>query len=69
LFSGGAAPYAGRTNVEVCDAVLAGYRLEKPEMCPEEIYSLMLQCWKEVGKERPPMVEIEERIAKCLSEQ
>lgn len=30
-----------------------GYRLEKPEFAMQQIYDIMLDCWKENRKERP----------------
>ena len=29
--------------------VLMGYRLERPKMCPQEVYQLMMKCWQAVN--------------------
>lgn len=58
MFSKGAAPYAGMTNIETSEFVLAGNRLAKPEGCAEELYNLMLKCWSESAKERPTTVDL-----------
>jgi serine/threonine protein kinase len=62
LFSGGAVPYLGMTNVETAEQVLAGYRMNKPELCPDSVYQIMTKCWAENPKERPTMNEIVEEI-------
>jgi hypothetical protein len=67
LFEKGAMPYGGRTNVEVCDDVLAGHRLEQPKLCPDEVYEVMKQCWSDNPKERPSMKEIEEKITSVIN--
>jgi hypothetical protein len=36
------------TNNEAVEKVKAGYRMEKPERCPEQLYVLMLQMWEYV---------------------
>ena len=58
IFSQGATPYPGMTNVEVAEAVLSGYRMTKPEKCPDEVYEIVQKCWKENSKERPNMEQI-----------
>ena len=50
VFSGGKTPYATMTNVDVVEQVTRkGYRMEKPESCPEEIYRVMMKCWRDVS--------------------
>jgi serine/threonine protein kinase len=51
-------PWIGETNVEVAKAVLRGERLPKPEDCPDELYELMLKCWKANPDERPTFQEV-----------
>jgi len=46
------------SNKEVIEKVLSGYRLEKPENCPNEIYQIMMQCWNKNPQERPSFKEI-----------
>jgi hypothetical protein len=60
----GAQPFAGKTNSEATEAVLAGKRLTKPDRCPNEVYELMLQCWQEKTKERPSMLEVYGKLKK-----
>jgi hypothetical protein len=35
-------PYPAMSNSEAAEEVLRGYRLPRPEKCPEELYELML---------------------------
>ncbi|XP_044119200.1 tyrosine-protein kinase HCK isoform X1 [Neovison vison] len=43
----------GMTNPEVIRALERGYRMPRPEHCPEELYSIMTRCWKNRPEERP----------------
>lgn len=43
----------GMTNPEVIQNLERGYRMPPPDNCPEELYKLMLQCWKESPEQRP----------------
>jgi hypothetical protein len=44
------------------EKVLDGYRLEKPDECPDEIYEMMKRCWSEDPEIRPTFKEILEII-------
>ncbi|XP_061192017.1 tyrosine-protein kinase SYK-like [Saccostrea echinata] len=46
-------------------------RLQKPSRCPEEVYEVMLDCWKYDKNERPTFTQLETRMAyiyNCLKE-
>ncbi|KAG8451571.1 hypothetical protein GDO86_003681 [Hymenochirus boettgeri] len=49
----GRIPYPGMTNPEVIENLEKGYRMPQPDNCPNELYDLMLLCWKESPEERP----------------
>ena len=50
VFSGGKTPYATMTNVDVVEQVTRkGYRMERPESCPVEIYRIMMKTWRDVS--------------------
>ncbi|XP_059561860.1 tyrosine-protein kinase HCK isoform X2 [Myotis daubentonii] len=49
----GRIPYPGMTNPEVIRALERGYRMPRPEHCPEELYNIMTRCWKNHPEERP----------------
>lgn len=50
LFNGS---FSGMTNPEVIRALERGYRMPRPEHCPEELYNIMTRCWKNRPEERP----------------
>ncbi|ERE85420.1 proto-oncogene tyrosine-protein kinase LCK-like protein [Cricetulus griseus] len=43
----------GMTNPEVIQNLERGYRMVRPDNCPEELYQIMMLCWKERPEERP----------------
>ncbi|XP_022088016.1 tyrosine-protein kinase SRK2-like [Acanthaster planci] len=49
----GMMPYPGLTNAEVLDQVQRGYRMTKPQHCPDSLYRIMRKCWLEVPQDRP----------------
>lgn len=52
-FSAACVVLAGMTNPEVIQNLERGYRMPQPDNCPQELYELMMQCWKERPEERP----------------
>uniref|UniRef100_A0A8C8XEB1 Tyrosine-protein kinase n=1 Tax=Panthera leo TaxID=9689 RepID=A0A8C8XEB1_PANLE len=49
----GRIPYPGMSNPEVIRALEHGYRMPRPENCPEGLYNMMTRCWKNRPEERP----------------
>lgn len=49
----GRIPYPGMSNPEVIRVLERGYRMPRPEHCPEELYNIMTRCWKNRPEERP----------------
>ncbi|XP_015263547.1 PREDICTED: tyrosine-protein kinase Lck [Gekko japonicus] len=49
----GRIPYPGMSNPEVIQNLERGYRMPPPDNCPDELYKLMLQCWKDSPEQRP----------------
>ncbi|KAJ6655890.1 hypothetical protein lerEdw1_004660 [Lerista edwardsae] len=43
----------GRTPYPVMRALERGYRMPRTENCPEELYDIMLRCWKNKPEDRP----------------
>ncbi|XP_032875634.1 tyrosine-protein kinase Lyn isoform X1 [Amblyraja radiata] len=49
----GKIPYPGMSNTEVVNAIGRGYRMPRPEECPQELYDVMKDCWKSSAENRP----------------
>lgn len=49
----GKMPYSGMTGAQVIQMLSQNYRLPQPLNCPQNLYSIMLQCWDAEPKQRP----------------
>uniref|UniRef100_A0A182MQB4 Tyrosine-protein kinase receptor n=1 Tax=Anopheles culicifacies TaxID=139723 RepID=A0A182MQB4_9DIPT len=49
----GEQPYQAKNNVEVLNHVREGGHLDRPKVCPNEMYELMKYCWRFSPDERP----------------
>ncbi|XP_036397525.1 tyrosine-protein kinase Lck [Megalops cyprinoides] len=49
----GRIPYPGMTNPEVIQNLERGYRMPRPDNCPEALYNIMNICWQENPENRP----------------
>ncbi|XP_029982098.1 tyrosine-protein kinase Lck [Sphaeramia orbicularis] len=49
----GRIPYPGMSNPEVIQNLDRGYRMPKPENCPDSLYDVMFMCWNENPENRP----------------
>ena len=56
VYSLGRNPYPGVGNSEMLKFLEQGKRMEKPRMCPDEIYELMQYCWQFIPNNRPTFV-------------
>lgn len=48
VYTLGRMPYERLNNNEIVHEVTAGYRLYRPQMANDRIYSIMTKCWHEV---------------------
>ena len=53
LVTYGRFPYPGVPNAQVLKAVAEGYRMPCPIGCPDNLYNIMLDCWRDKSEERP----------------
>ncbi|XP_038867263.1 tyrosine-protein kinase HCK-like [Salvelinus fontinalis] len=53
IISYGRTPYPGMTNPEVIRSLERGYRMQRTDSCPKELYDVMLECWKNKPEDRP----------------
>eukprot|EP00037_Helgoeca_nana_P018040 m.172092 g.172092 ORF g.172092 m.172092 type:complete len:514 (-) comp24268_c0_seq1:182-1723(-) len=58
----GRIPYPGMNNAEVLQQVEKGYRMPCPHGCPELLYTIMLDCWKQSSEERPTFETLQWRL-------
>jgi hypothetical protein len=49
--------------------VLAGVRPERPENCPDAVFSLMNQCWQQDPAERPTFADLKMDIQDAYAEE
>eukprot|EP00052_Salpingoeca_macrocollata_P029158 m.290719 g.290719 ORF g.290719 m.290719 type:complete len:425 (-) comp22951_c0_seq8:71-1345(-) len=62
LVTHGRIPYPGMSNAEVLQQVERGYRMPSPPGCPDELYQIMLDCWKANSNERPTFESLQWRL-------
>ncbi|XP_046329904.2 fibroblast growth factor receptor 3-like [Haliotis rufescens] len=65
----GASPYSTMTLRGVIDAVVAGKRLERPQYCMDELYSLMSKCWELQPQDRPSFKELVQHVEYLLEKE
>lgn len=53
IISYGRTPYPGMTNPEVIRSLEKGYRMQRLDKCPPELYEIMKECWKDKPEDRP----------------
>ncbi|VDD76354.1 unnamed protein product [Mesocestoides corti] len=63
IYSVGYAPYKELGNSQVLEYLKAGHRLERPLDTPDDIYSMMMDCWKEELSDRPTFSVICDRLS------
>ena len=67
MFSFGAVPYSAfSSNQETIQQISNGYRLSLPQNCPDEVYAVMLDCWRVEPKERPSFKNLFETLDDLL---
>uniref|UniRef100_A0A034V5D9 non-specific protein-tyrosine kinase n=1 Tax=Bactrocera dorsalis TaxID=27457 RepID=A0A034V5D9_BACDO len=71
MFSYGFQPWAALTGLQILEAIDAPnyQRLEQPDCCPQEYYTLMVKCWQDDPVKRPKFTEIYELLPDMKPEQ
>lgn len=71
MFSYGFQPWAALTGQQILEAIDEPnfQRLEQPECCPKEYYTLMVKCWQHDPNKRPKFFEILQVLPECKPEQ
>lgn len=66
LFTLGGSPYPGIPANEMYNFLMSGKRMEAPVECPDDIYSIMTDCWMHAPTDRPNFTQLVERIDKII---
>ncbi|XP_073332673.1 tyrosine-protein kinase ZAP-70 [Pagrus major] len=61
-FSYGGKPYKKMKGPEVMRFIDGGNRMESPAACPEQMYTVMKECWTYKHEERPDFKKVEESM-------
>ncbi|XP_071534269.1 activated Cdc42 kinase-like isoform X2 [Panulirus ornatus] len=71
MFSYGFQPWAALTGQQILEAIDEPnfQRLEQPEACPKEYYTIMLKCWQHDPMKRPKFVDLMGILPECKPEQ
>ncbi|KAL1789765.1 proto-oncoprotein tyrosine-protein kinase receptor Ret [Sigmodon hispidus] len=62
----GGNPYPGIPPERLFTLLKTGHRMERPDNCSEEMYRLMLQCWKQEPDKRPVFADISKDLEKMM---
>jgi len=62
----GGVPYPDISSRRIYNVLKTGYRMEKPKTCNEEMYMLMLDCWKDDPDERPTFAQLVSTLEEML---
>ncbi|BET00571.1 tyrosine-protein kinase receptor torso [Nesidiocoris tenuis] len=58
----GGCPYPSLQTAEIFKYLQQGERLEKPKLCPKQLYDIMHDCWDEIPHKRPTFTQIVQRL-------
>ena len=67
ILTHGSVPYPQWSSGEAVSRVQEGYRMPCPPDCPNEVYSLMKDCWSKNPSDRPPFSMIERKLEDILA--
>nr|CDS26357.1 tyrosine protein kinase transmembrane receptor [Hymenolepis microstoma] len=68
IWTDGMRPYHLYSDAEVIDLVQSRYLLPCPHNCSPQVYTLMVDCWDEIGMKRPSFQDILSRLSMCHQE-
>jgi tyrosine-protein kinase len=62
IFMLGRKPYGKMAPQEVLGFIESGKRLLKPALCPQDVYEMMENCWRQEPDERPSFIELRQKM-------
>lgn len=66
MYSYGADPYGKTPGNEVIEMLEDGYRLEKPDACPDDVYEVIKTCWLDKPEDRPSFSDLHSFFTKKI---
>ncbi|XP_019614810.1 PREDICTED: uncharacterized protein LOC109462690 [Branchiostoma belcheri] len=64
----GKQPYGRMTGKELMKLLPGGYRLEKPALCPQDVYEVMKTCWETLPENRPTFPELKATLDRIIQD-
>ena len=58
----GRSPYPGMSNAQVLEAIQQDYRMPCPMGCPDQVYEVMCECWRDGPEVRPTFNTLQQRL-------
>ncbi|XP_057693515.1 NT-3 growth factor receptor-like [Corythoichthys intestinalis] len=66
IFTNGKQPWFQLANNEVIECITQGRVLERPRLCPKEVYDVMLGCWQREPQQRLNMKDIHKTLLSLM---
>ncbi|BFY99758.1 hypothetical protein BsWGS_02798 [Bradybaena similaris] len=66
IFTLGGTPYSSIDSQQLFKYLKDGFRLRKPKLCSQDMYSMMLQCWNDDPERRPTIDELTARLDRMM---
>ena len=66
VFAVGATPYTDMSVDEVMLAVPRGHRMQRPALCPMDMYDVLMRCWQLEGVARPDFARVRQDIEEAV---
>ncbi|XP_069468060.1 fibroblast growth factor receptor 2 isoform X7 [Ambystoma mexicanum] len=67
IFTLGGSPYPGIPVEELFKLLKEGHRMDKPGNCTNELYMMMMDCWRAVPSQRPTFKQLVEDLDRILT--
>ncbi|XP_035698600.1 uncharacterized protein LOC118431466 [Branchiostoma floridae] len=64
----GKKPYGQTTGKELMKLLPTGYRLEKPAVCPQDVYDVMTICWETLPENRPTFPQLRATLDRIIQD-
>ena len=61
-------PYPGMSNAQVLENLQQDYRMPCPMGCPDQLYEIMRECWREDPESRPTFETLQWRLEEFFTE-